>query len=194
VAIVSGRPIMGIDRWMAPLELPVAGIHGAERRRADGEVDRMPLAPLHSAVTTAERLAAQHPGLRVERKGLAVALHYRQAPDLEAMCRSAMAQAVADEPSLHLLHGKKVIEVLPRGVSKGQAIEAFLREPPFAGRHPIFIGDDVTDEDGFAVVQRAGGVSIKVGEGHSVAAYRLGSAAGVRHWLHAAADTSPPLQ
>jgi len=188
LALVSGRPIASIDRWIAPLVLPVAGIHGAERRRADGLIERLPLVPLDAVADLAERLAALHPGLRVERKGLSVALHYRQAPEFEATCLAAMSDAVTREPSLHLLRGKKVVEVLPHGVSKGQAIEAFLRESPFAGRRPLFIGDDITDEDGFAVVQRAGGVSIKVGEGDSVAAYRLGSAAGVRRWLYAAAN------
>lgn len=187
LALVSGRPIEEIDRWIAPLVLPVAGIHGAERRRADGYIERLVTVPLDAVAELAEQLAALHPGLRVERKGLAVALHYRQAPEFEAVCLAAMSDAVTREPSLHLLHGKKVVEVLPNGVSKGHAIEAFLREAPFAGRRPLFIGDDVTDEDGFAAVQRIGGISIKVGEGDSVAAYRLGSAAGVRHWLAAAA-------
>jgi trehalose 6-phosphate phosphatase len=187
LALVSGRPIEAIDRWLAPLVLPVAGIHGAERRRADGHIERLAAAPLEAVAELAEQLAALHPGLRVERKGLAVALHYRQAPEFEATCLAAMSDAVTREPSLHLLRGKKVVEVLPSGVSKGHAIEAFLRESPFAGRRPLFIGDDITDEDGFAAVQRVGGVSIKVGEGDSVAAYRLGSAAGVRHWLAAAA-------
>jgi trehalose 6-phosphate phosphatase len=124
----------------------------------------------------------------VERKRVAVALHYRQAPELESMCLAAMADAITREPSLHMLRGKMVVEVLPGGVSKGHAIQAFLREPPFAGRRAVFVGDDVTDESGFALVQRSGGIAVKVGEGDSVARHRLGSSAGVRRWLLAASN------
>src|SRR5688572_16515775 len=175
LGIVSGRPIAEVDRWLHPLVLPVAGIHGAERRRADGSLERIALAGLGEVAAAAERVAAQHPGLRVERKGVAVALHYRLAPEQEAQCLAAMADAVSRDPSLHLMRGKMVVEVLPNGVSKGHAIDAFLAEPPFAGRRPVFLGDDVTDEHGFAAVQRLGGQAVKVGPGETVAALRLGA-------------------
>ncbi|MED5619426.1 trehalose-phosphatase [Ideonella sp. BN130291] len=190
LAIISGRPIAELDRWLAPLTLPAAGIHGAERRRAAGTVERLPTTALDAIATRAEALAATHPGLRVERKGAAVALHYREAPQWEAACREAITQALAGAPGLQLLDGKMVLEVLPRGVSKGHAIEAFLAEPPFAGRQPLFLGDDVTDEAGFEVVQRLGGVAVKVGPGPTIAAQRIDGAAAVRRWLLAAAH--PP--
>jgi trehalose 6-phosphate phosphatase len=101
-----------------------------------------------------------------------------------------LQRALADAPQLQLLDGKMVLEVLPHGVSKGHAIEAFLAEPPFAGRQAIFLGDDVTDEAGFAVVQHRGGVAVKVGAGPTIAAQRIEGAAAVRHWLLAAAH--PP--
>ena len=183
LAIVSGRPLDDLDRWLSPLRLAAAGIHGAERRRADGQVIRLPTGELDQVTRVAEALAAAHPGLLVERKGLAVALHYRLAPACEAMCRDAMVEAVEHAPGLHLLHGKMVLEVLPRGVSKGHAIEQFLAEPPFAGRRPLFLGDDVTDEAGFEAVQRLGGLAVKVGAGHSVARLRVDGAPDVRRWL-----------
>jgi trehalose 6-phosphate phosphatase len=190
LAIISGRPIAELDRWLLPLKLPAAGIHGAERRRAGGEVQRLPTGALAAVGARAEVLAAAHPGVRVERKGAAVAVHYREAPQWEGVCRDTLARAVAEAPGLQLLDGKMVLEVLPLGVSKGHAIEAFLAEPPFAGRQAIFLGDDVTDEAGFEAVQRRGGVAVKVGPGPTIATQRIEGAAAVRRWLLAAAH--PP--
>jgi trehalose 6-phosphate phosphatase len=189
VALVSGRPLEQLDRYLAPLRLPAAGVHGAERRRPDGVVERRALPALERVADVALRLAAEHPGLLVERKISAVALHYRGAPHQEAACRAAMQQAVAGDSGLHLMHGKMVIEALPHGVGKGHAVDAFLREPPFAGRRPIFIGDDVTDEAGFEAVQRAGGVAARVGPGQSIATHQLATPAAVRHWLARQLDT-----
>ncbi|HET9643925.1 MAG TPA: trehalose-phosphatase, partial [Burkholderiaceae bacterium] len=177
------RPIAEIDRWLSPLVLPAAGVHGAQRRTMRGLQALMPAAELERVAERAEALAAAHPGLIVERKGVSVALHYRLAPHCEAMCRSTMAEALGNAPSLRLLQGKMVLEVMPKGVSKGAAIQAFLAEPPFAGRRPVFVGDDVTDEAGFEVVQRLGGIAVKVGPGDSIAHHRIDSAEGVRRWL-----------
>ncbi len=185
VAVISGRPIEQIDALLAPVRLPVAGVHGAERRSANGHlvlVDVPSAARVHAAAQT---LARQHPGLRVELKRGSVALHYRQAPALEAVCMAAMRSAVAASPGLTLLRGKMVLEAKPGGVSKGHAIEAFLDEPPFKGRTPIFIGDDVTDEAGFDAVQRLGGVAVKVGEGATVATHRMAHPSEMREQLRA---------
>jgi trehalose 6-phosphate phosphatase len=189
VALISGRPLAQLDQFLAPLRLPAAGIHGAERRRPDGIVERRALAELDAVADVAQRLAADRPGLLVERKPCAVALHYRGAPECEALCRDAMQEVVARQPALHAIHGKMVIEVLPAGVSKGHAVEQFLLELPFAGRRPVFIGDDVTDEDGFAAVLRAGGVAVRVGSGPTVATHGLSSPQAVRRWLAAALPT-----
>lgn len=194
VAVVSGRPIREIDGFLAPLQLPVAGVHGAERRNAEGELDQLPPHPLQEVKAAAQALAAVHPGLRVEHKSNSIALHYRLAPELEALCIQAMEEAVDRSPGLALLRGKMVVEAKPCGVTKGAAIEAFLREPPFAGRTPVFVGDDVTDEAGFSAVQRLGGLGIKVGEGDTVAWQRLPDPPALRQEFERAVARKMPQQ
>ena len=180
VAVISGRPIEQLDTFLAPLHLPAAGVHGAERRAASGAVTLMPTHSLEQVEQAAGALAALHPALRLENKRGSIALHYRQAPELEALCLETMQAAVDESPGLTLLRGKMVVEAKPGGASKGRAIEAFLREPPFAGHMPVFVGDDVTDEVGFSTVQRLGGLGVKVGEGASVAWQRLPSPQALR--------------
>lgn len=192
LAIISGRPIHELDHWLAPLTLPAAGVHGAERRHGNGEVERLQIDALDAVAQGLQRLVDGHAGLRLERKGMAVALHYREAPELQALCEQAMAEVQAAHAALHVLHGKKVLELLPRGVSKGHAIEAFMAEPPFAARHPVFVGDDVTDEAGFAFVRQHGGSAVKVGPGETAAQQRLEGPADVRRWLFAAARSHHP--
>lgn len=186
VAVISGRPIEQIDDFLSPLKLPVAGVHGAERRSGDGRMHLLHTHPLDHVEEAACALAALHSGLLVESKRGSLALHYRQRPELEALCLQAMQDAVQESPGLVLLRGKMVVEAKPGGATKGQAIEAFLSEPPFAGRTPVFIGDDTTDEAGFSTVQRLGGLGIKVGEGATVAWRRLPDPAALRRELEAA--------
>ncbi|HWI82785.1 trehalose-phosphatase [Ramlibacter sp.] len=186
LALISGRPIAQIDEFLHPLRLPVAGVHGTERRSASGEMTLLHTHPLEHVEEVAAALASRHPRLRLESKRGSLALHYRQAPELEQLCVDAMEAAVAQSPGLTLLRGKMVVEAKPGGASKGHAIEAFLREPPFVGRAPVFIGDDCTDEVGFATVQRLNGLGIKVGDGPSVAWQRLDSAAALRDQLQTA--------
>jgi trehalose 6-phosphate phosphatase len=186
LALISGRPIEQIDAFLAPLRLPAAGVHGAERRSAAGEVTLLRTHPLRQVEEAVLSLAARYPLLRVENKRGSIALHYRQAPELEALCVQAMQAAVENSPGLTLLRGKMVVEAKPGGVSKGLAIEAFMAEPPFAGRRPVFVGDDFTDEVGFATVQRLQGLGVKIGEGASVAFQRLESPAVFRRQLQAA--------
>jgi trehalose 6-phosphate phosphatase len=180
LAIVSGRPIAQIDAMLGTLILPVAGVHGMERRDADGMLHCAPV-PLFSAVQArALQLAALHPRLQVEQKRGALALHYRQAPELESLCKSEMRAAALECPGMQLLDGKMVIEAKPAGVTKGTAIRDFLAEAPFVGRRPLFAGDDATDEAGFAYVQQAGGLGLKIGEGASVARHRIASPRALR--------------
>ena len=186
IAVISGRPISQIDDFLQPLRLPVAGIHGAERRGADGHLHLLDTHPLDHVDAAARGLAARNPGLLVEDKRSSLALHYRQRPDLEALCLATMQRAVEESPGLTLLRGKMVAEAKPGGASKGHAIEDFLREAPFAGRTPVFIGDDITDEAGFSTVQRLGGIGLKVGEGPSVARRRIADPATLRRELEAA--------
>lgn len=188
LAVVSGRRLADIDRLLAPLRLPAAGVHGAERRRPDGSLERVGLDDgLFRAIRDelAEGCAAL-PGLRLENKALAFALHFREAPALEPAARQ-LAEAVQRRyaDALTLQPGKCVYELKPRGASKGEAIRAFLKEAPFAGRRPVFVGDDLTDEAGFQVVNRLDGCSIKVGDGQTEALQRLASVDAVRDWLAA---------
>jgi trehalose 6-phosphate phosphatase len=187
VGVISGRPIEQIDAFLHPLRLPAAGVHGLERRGAGGAMTLLPLHPLETVEAAALGLAAQHAGLRVENKRASIALHYRQAPELAALCLAAMQAAVDASPGLTLLRGKMVLEAKPGGASKGHAIEAFMQEVPFAGRAPLFVGDDVTDEVGFSTVQRLGGIGIKVGDGFSVAWQRIATPALFRRQLQAVA-------
>ena len=186
VAVISGRPIAQIDAYLEPVTLAVAGVHGAERRSADGQVHLLNTHPLDHVEEAACALAALHPGLLVENKRGSLALHYRRSPELEGVCVRAMQQAVDESPGLTLLRGKMVVEAKPGGASKGRAIEDFLAETPFAGRTPVFIGDDVTDEVGFSTVQRLGGLGIKVGEGATAAWQRVADPTTLRKELEAA--------
>jgi trehalose 6-phosphate phosphatase len=186
LAIVSGRPLTELDGFLAPLQLPTAAEHGAQCRWPSGDVDRLASPDLCDVARLASALAAQHAGLHVEIKTAGVALHYRHAPALEAQCLQVMQQAISGRPGLELLRGKFVFEAKPTGVSKGTAIAAFMAQPSFASRLPLFAGDDVTDEAGFATVQRLGGQSIKIGEGATLAHYRCATPAAFRQWLQAA--------
>ena len=192
VAVISGRPIVQIDEFLHPLRLAVAGVHGAERRAADGGMHLLNTHPLDHVEEAARGLSAQHPELLVESKRGSLALHYRAVPHLEDLCVRTMQAAVAESPGITMLRGKMVVEAKPGGASKGRAIEDFLAEPPFAGRTPVFIGDDVTDEVGFSTVQRLGGMGIKVGDGASVAWRRLPDPTTLRKELKAAIAARTP--
>jgi trehalose 6-phosphate phosphatase len=185
VALVTGRAQDDIDPMLAPwrLTLPVAYEHGAVRRSADQTLSLAEQPPLARALAAAQSLADRHPGLLVEHKRMSVALHFRQAPELASDCLATMAEAAGQDAGLQLLHGKAVVEVKSARVGKGLAIEAFMAEPPFAGRVPVFVGDDVTDEPGFVAVQRLGGDGIKVGRGETAAAHRIDDPTALRHWL-----------
>ncbi|WP_314410739.1 trehalose-phosphatase [Pseudomonas kuykendallii] len=194
VAVISGRPLAQIDQLLQSLELPAAGVHGAERRRADGELQAsdLDLAALDGVEDELEAACSEYPALRLENKGIAFALHYREAPELEDVARQIAESFVARYPRLLSLQpGKCVYELKPKGANKGEVIRRFLDEEPFRGRVPVFVGDDLTDEAGFAVVNALGGLSIKVGEGASVAQRRLPSVAAVGEWI--AARLTQPL-
>ncbi|MCZ4347202.1 trehalose-phosphatase [Devosia sp. J2-20] len=190
-AVLTGREIADIDKFLSPLILPIAGAHGTQRRRADGVVEEIDPASLSGAEAIAraiEPLVQAHPDLIMETKEGAVALHFRQAPELEDVVRHAMQDAVADNEHFTLVPGKMVLEARPRGVSKGEALRAFMREEPFIGRTPIFIGDDVTDEDGFIAAQDLGGVGIKLGDGDTAARMRIADVVSVRALLQGLGD------
>ncbi len=175
-AVITGREIDDIDRFLAPLQLPIAGAHGAQRRRADGTLETLDSAMISAAEEIAhviEPLAMAHPDLLVETKQGAVALHFRQAPALEGACHIAMQEALSDRTDFTLVPGKMVLEARPSAFDKGAALRAFMQEEPFAGRIPIFIGDDLTDEDAFKAAQELGGMGIKLGAGETAARMRI---------------------
>jgi trehalose 6-phosphate phosphatase len=188
LALVSGRTLESIDKVVAPLKLPAAGQHGVERRDALGRIHRdpFPVDELQKAARAVEDFAKRHEGLVFENKGYSIALHYRLAPQ-----HREAAWNVVRDAALQLGHvaevqgGKMVVELKPAGRDKGRAIDEFMLEPPFSGRAPVFIGDDVTDEHGFRVVNGLGGHSVKVGVGTTAARWRLPSAGAVRGWLAA---------
>ena len=186
LAIVSGRPMAQLDQFMAPLVLPVAAEHGALQRLPGGREIRAAPVDLQEVGRVALGLTARHPELRVEIKSASVALHYRQAPELEMLCLDAMEEATKRTAGVELLKGKCVFEVKLSGVSKATAIQTFMAQAPFRGRVPVFAGDDTTDEVGFSAVQSMGGQGIKVGAGSSLAELRCTSPAHLRQWLQSA--------
>jgi trehalose 6-phosphate phosphatase len=188
LALISGRSLAQLDALFAPLRLPAAGQHGYERRDVRGarHRHRFPVDTLRPAKDALRAFAGRHAGLVLEDKGASVALHYRLAPQLEQAALDAVREvSVPLGSAVQVQGGKMVWELKPAGADKGTAIEEFMREAPFAGRTPVFLGDDVTDEHGFRVVNELGGHSIKVGAGDSAARFRLASPAAARDWLRA---------
>ena len=189
LALVSGRSISDLEDLLGAQRMPLAGQHGLERRDAAGRL-WIHAAPPGVKCAIKEALApvlARHPGLLLEDKGLTLALHYRQAPHLAAYAHRLMTRLMREtRDGLELQKGKRVVEIKPAGIDKGTAVAEYLAESPFRDRHPVFIGDDLNDEHGFAEVNRMGGTSIKVGPGTSCARYRLPHVAAVRRWLNEA--------
>jgi trehalose 6-phosphate phosphatase len=186
VAIVSGRTVSDINRFLAPLELVAAGVHGAELRTVpNGEV-LLTVGPLEpwviNAVSQLSRIAA---GVVVESKLYSIAVHYRMAPAAEAQIEAALRRILEDSPDhLILCPGRRVIEVVPKQISKGAALEALLHLPAFRGRRPVMIGDDVPDESAFDAAVRNRGLALRVaGEHFSQKAADFESPAYVRSWL-----------
>ena len=186
LALVSGRTIADLDYHFGPLHLPAAGLHGVERRDACGGLHREsnPVA-LDEIRKALEKFAATHAGVVIEDKTHAIAVHYRQAPTVKAKARAEVRRLVEGRPDLQILDGKMVFEIKSCGIDKGTAIKAFMAEPPFVGRTLIFLGDDITDEDGFAIVNDLGGHSIRVGgRAKTAARFRLPNVTAVIEWLN----------
>jgi trehalose 6-phosphate phosphatase len=186
LALVSGRSLASLDIITHDPTLDAAGCHGGEFR-VDGKI--MPQFYQEMLFrSVAERLQEDlkdMPGVIIESKPLSVAFHYRNAALDAAQAHALVSDAVAHaEFPLRLLDGKKVVEILPEGIGKGAAIMRFMKGPPYAGRIPVFIGDDVTDEDGFVEVNRRNGISVRVGPSRETfARHRIGSVPEVLAWL-----------
>ncbi|HVK33616.1 MAG TPA: trehalose-phosphatase [Burkholderiaceae bacterium] len=187
LALLSGRPLAQIDAFLSPLKLPAAGVHGVERRMADGRVRRRDPALPEAVRGAARQLVTTHRDLLLEDKPGALAVHFRAAPALGELCADTLRAALGRDDEWELLPGHEVIEVKPRGVCKGSALCAFLGEERFTGRRPVVVGDDVGDESAIVEAQLAGGFGVRVGPGQSAARYRLADTRAVRRWLMACA-------
>lgn len=187
LALISGRSIHTLDVLFAPCKFAAAGQHGLERRDAEGNmiqpaIDSTLLNPARNAL---RELQLSYKGLLLEDKGTTLAFHYRLAPSYESRVRETMNALLLPIADRFMLRpGKHVFEITPKGYSKRTAIEAFMMESPFAGRTPVFFGDDITDEDGFEAVNALEGCSVRVGPiKDSVAQYHFGSVTAVIAWL-----------
>ena len=184
VAIISGRTLAEIDRIAERAATPASGVHGLERRRADGSLDHAAADPaVRAAVVAFERFARDRPGLIVEDKAVSVGLHYRGAP-AESAAAEALAADLAAETGLARQSGHLVVELKTPGTDKGSALRAFMDESPFAGAIPVMLGDDLTDEDGFVAATALGGFGVLIGPPRdTAAAYGLADVEAVLDWL-----------
>ncbi len=190
VAFVSGRKISVMDALFAPLLLPAVGVHGAEMRIGRGSIERcaepLPVLLRQKLVDGANAL-----GLLSEDKEISVTIHFRLAPekekDAEALAAAACGQ-FATEP-LHIERNKMIVEVMRRGINKGAGIEALMARAPFAGRIPIFVGDDATDEKGFAVMPAFKGMAFSIGREYPGLSGIFPDPAAFRAALRALADS-----
>jgi trehalose 6-phosphate phosphatase len=191
MAILTGRTIADVDRLLAPLRLAAAGVHGNEfRSDPDGPVevtsDTVP-APVVEAV---RRIVAATPGLLLEQKDISIAVHYRGAPDAQSALEGELHDVLArGDSGLVLSHGRRVFELVPRGATKGTALQRLMRRPRFAGRIPVVVGDDMPDETALAAAAELGGVGLKVaGEHFASGATHFGGPGEVRRWLDELAE------
>lgn len=187
MALISGRRVADLDAFLAPLAPPASGLHGLQIRSADMELKARP--PSRQIAESRRRLAAEiGPGdrLRLEDKGGALVLHFREHPDQADRAKSLARQAIAGLEELHVVEGHAIAEIRARGVDKAEALLELMRSQPFSGRLPVYVGDDSTDEDGFRAAQQSGGFGIKVGAGETEATYRVADISAVHDWLAAA--------
>jgi len=192
LAIVTGRALADIDCYLAPLYLPTAALHGTVRRNLSGQLyggaDAVEFVTRTSMVR--ERIAdwlTIHPGLLLEDKGLALAVHFRALPydarllhELQTELHRELATELPE--GMELLNGDFVVEVRPRGADKRSAVEAFLAEAPFRDRFPVYLGDDLADINAMIAVESCGGLAIAVGQRLQMR-YHVPSPTAARAWL-----------
>jgi trehalose 6-phosphate phosphatase len=188
LAVVSGRKLADIDRLFAPLSFAAGGQHGAEARltaNGDAQVFVTPETALAGMFEKVEPFLETHPRIRVERKGLSTAFHYRDMIEAGPALRAVLEKAVApDTEILDLLDSHLCYDVRARGANKGKAVDLLMAVAPFAGRVPVYIGDDYTDEDGFRAVLAVHGRAIRVGAPRETLAREgLSDPAALRQWL-----------
>lgn len=187
VALVSGRPLAQLDALFSPLRLPAAGLHGHEMRddlAARAEMPEDTAGWLHDLHQRAAHMAQVHPGVMVEDKGVSLALHWRSAPEAAENVLAFAHEAIGALPGYRLQPGDHVVEFVPQGADKGIAVTQLMARAPFLGRVPVFIGDDLTDEFGFAAAHQLGGWSVRVGDREPTqATYALAGPHAVHAWL-----------
>ncbi len=187
LALISGRSIVDLERLFQPLRLPAAGQHGSEiRLKAEGIVEMMRSEPISDALRREiDSLSFEYSGILIEDKGQTIAVHYRANPNVGERLERRLVEMTAHS-RLALVRGKMVIELRDPNHTKGSAVAAFMAEPPFIGRLPVFLGDDRTDEDGFAAVERLGGRAMPVGRlDGSIRQTTFANPGNVRDWLAA---------
>jgi trehalose 6-phosphate phosphatase len=184
LAVVTGRHIADVDRHLTPLLLPASGVHGREFRPRPGDERDDPI-PMEIEAARSRLKAALRPDdpIMLEDKGSSLVLHFRVHPEECERARTLAEEAVRGLETLHVMAGHAIFEVLQRGITKGRALRRFMRRTPFAGRIPIFVGDDATDEDGMWAAAATGGFGVKIGPEETVAHYRLPNTEAVHTWL-----------
>lgn len=191
LALVSGRGVDDLDRLFSMPPWPLAGLHGYDLRHDDGRRREITVNPVDQARmrTAVQALAARLDGVQLEDKQHAMALHCRRDPERLPALREAAEAVAADLPGYELQPGNLVVEFKPAGMDKGRVVDELMQRPPFAGRTPVYLGDDLTDEHAFAAVNRAGGISVRVGAREpSDARFTLPSPAAVQAWLERVRD------
>ena len=180
VAVVTGRPIAQVDALLGDAPYAVAGEHGtALRRRPDAMIEHVPLPALPPDwPARGQAAAAAHDGALYETKAHGFVLHFRRAPDAGPALQAAAAAILANHPDFMLMQANMAWEIKPRAADKGEAVRALMSQPPFAGRLPVYIGDDITDEDGIRAAQALGGLGLRMQDA-------FGTPAAVRAWLAA---------
>jgi trehalose 6-phosphate phosphatase len=184
LAIVTGRRIANIDQHLAPLRLPAAGVHGLEFRAGAGETRRTPVSEeLEEARRRLLQALSPNDPVYLEDKHGALVLHYRMHPDQEVRAGRLAEHSVDGLDTLSVVSGHSIFEIRQRDITKANAVRRFMRRPPFEGRVPIFVGDDLTDEDGMRAAAALGGFGVKIGEGKTVATFRLPDTKAVQRWI-----------
>ncbi|NER06657.1 MAG: trehalose-phosphatase [Okeania sp. SIO3C4] len=183
--IVSGRGIAELDGLLDPVKLAMSGTHGSEIRLSPADPPSLVVSSegYEEMVQQAQKWGHEHPDTMIEKKFITVAIHFHGLPDLEPAARDFALRMEAEHPNYAAQFGRGVIEMKPKGVDKASGCARLMQQGPFLGRQPLFVGDDVADEEGFAFVNARDGVSIKVGPGETSARYRLDDADAVRTYL-----------
>jgi trehalose 6-phosphate phosphatase len=194
LAVVTGRRLDDIDRWLQPFKFAGAGLHGLElRRRPEDRAEHVSDHDVGDAASAVREALGAIEGVWLEDKGRSIAVHFRAAPCAERTCVTEV-ECIATRFGLRVVVGKRVVELKAPGADKGTAVDALMRVAPFAGRRPIFVGDDVTDEDGFAAAARHGGIGVRIGDGATCASIRLPDVRAALDWLSADRRTMAPAR